>query len=86
MKLDDVNTENIFLTLMSLIYIACMLLSCILAAIPETVSSMVRMDGNIVWPRYVTEQYLKDIYALELRNTDVLVITWPKSGKSDLIY
>lgn len=56
------------------------------AAISKLPKPTLLIVGNTVLPSFVKEDYLKDIQDLELRDTDVLVVTWPKSGKSDLRY
>lgn len=49
---------------------------------PESAKSVLLVLGDTVLPRFVRQDYLKDMYDLQLRDTDILVVTWPKSGKT----
>lgn len=53
-------------------------------AIPESARPMVEAREDTILPTFVREDYLKDIYNLELRDTDVLIAAWPKSGNLTL--
>lgn len=49
--------------------------------LPQQIKSNVLVEGNTVLPGFVKKRYINGIRELNVRGTDVFVITWPKSGK-----
>ncbi|PIK55355.1 sulfotransferase [Apostichopus japonicus] len=46
----------------------------------DSAKPMLRVEDNSVVPLFAAKEYMKDIYDLKIRDTDVTIVTWPKSG------
>ncbi|XP_071840693.1 sulfotransferase 1C2-like [Apostichopus japonicus] len=50
------------------------------SALPDHILSDVKVHQKSVLPITILDEYLKDIKKMVIRSSDVIIVTWPKSG------